>query len=118
MPEAKHTETFHPENLASQSSAKQNKSEHNFTFRKIDLYLLRSFVLPFIAVFFVTLFVLIMQFLWKYVDDLVGKGLSWLVIGQLLFYASASMVPLALPLATLLASMMTMGNLASQIIST
>src|SRR2546423_15390673 len=53
-----------------------------------------------------------MQFLWVYVDDLVGKGLSWFVIAQLLFFASASLVPLALPLAVLLSSMMTMGNLA------
>ncbi len=52
-----------------------------------------------------------MQFLWKYVDDLVGKGLPTLVIGQLLFYASASMVPLALPLAVLLSSIMTLGTL-------
>jgi lipopolysaccharide export system permease protein len=82
--------------------------------KKIDKYLVKSFLAPFAAIFFVTLFVLIMQFLWKYVDDLVGKGLSWFVILQLLFYASASMVPLALPLTTLLSSMMTMGNLAEQ----
>src|SRR4029077_5765182 len=80
--------------------------------RKLDFYLLKSFTLPFIVVFFITLFVLIMQFLWVYVDDLVGKGLSFFVIAQLLFFASASLVPLALPLAVLLASMMTMGNLA------
>ncbi|MFI5135418.1 MAG: LptF/LptG family permease [Chitinophagales bacterium] len=112
MSEAKHTETFDAENPATQFSPKQKPRERTLALRKIDWYLLKSFVLPFIAIFFVTLFVLIMQFLWKYVDDLVGKGLSWFVIGQLLFYASASMVPLALPLATLLASMMTMGNLA------
>ncbi len=52
-----------------------------------------------------------MQFLWKYIDDLVGKGLSWDVIAELLLYASAGLVPMALPLATLLASLMTMGNL-------
>lgn len=52
-----------------------------------------------------------MQFLWKYIDDLVGKGLSWDVISELLLYAGASLVPMALPLATLLASLMTMGNL-------
>jgi len=51
-----------------------------------------------------------MQFLWKYIDDLVGKGLEWLIIGELIFYASASFVPLALPLAVLLSSIMTMGN--------
>lgn len=61
--------------------------------------------------FFITMFVLLMQFLWKYIDDLVGKGLSWDVIAELLLYASAGLVPMALPLATLLASLMTMGNL-------
>jgi len=52
-----------------------------------------------------------MQFLWKYIDDLVGKGLEWKVILELLVYASANLVPMALPLSTLLASLMTMGNL-------
>lgn len=53
-----------------------------------------------------------MQFLWKYIDDLMGKGLEWSVITRLLFYASANLVPMALPLAILLSSIMTMGNLA------
>jgi lipopolysaccharide export system permease protein len=61
--------------------------------------------------FFIALFILLMQFLWKYVDDIVGKGFEWYVIMQLLFYASATFVPLALPLAVLLASLMTFGNL-------
>ena len=52
-----------------------------------------------------------MQFLWKYIDDLVGKGLEWYVIAELLFYASSTFVPLALPLAILLSSLMTFGNL-------
>ena len=52
-----------------------------------------------------------MQFLWKYIDDLVGKGLDWKVITELLIYASSNLVPLALPLSTLLASLMTMGNM-------
>jgi len=55
-----------------------------------------------------------MQFLWKYIDDLVGKGLEWYVIAELLFYATATLVPLALPLAILVSSIMTMGNLAEQ----
>ncbi|MEO0311578.1 MAG: hypothetical protein RIQ89_1235 [Bacteroidota bacterium] len=62
--------------------------------------------------FFIALFILLMQFLWKYIDDLVGKGLeSWVII-KLLFYTSATLVPLALPLALLLSSIMTFGNLA------
>ncbi len=61
--------------------------------------------------FFIALFILLMQFLWKYIDDLVGKGLEWYVIAELLFYASSTFVPLALPLAILLSSLMTFGNL-------
>lgn len=61
--------------------------------------------------FFIVMFILLMQFLWKYIDDLVGKGLEWKVIAELLVYASANLVPMALPLSTLLASLMTMGNL-------
>lgn len=62
--------------------------------------------------FFIVVFVLLMQFLWKYIDDLVGKGLEFPVISELLMYTSASLVPMALPLAVLLASIMTYGNLA------
>ena len=62
--------------------------------------------------FFISQFLLLMQFLWKYIDDLVGKGLDFLVIAELLVYASSSLVPLALPLAILLSSIMTFGNLA------
>jgi len=61
--------------------------------------------------FFIALFVILMQFLWRYIDDLVGKGLEWYVITELLFYASSTFVPLALPLAILLSSLMTFGNL-------
>ncbi|MDE6298277.1 MAG: LptF/LptG family permease [Muribaculaceae bacterium] len=60
--------------------------------------------------FFIVLFIVLMQFLWKYIDDLVGKGLEISVIGELFFYAAVSMVPMALPLAILLASLMTFGN--------
>jgi len=73
--------------------------------------MLRSFLGPFVLTFFITIFVLLMQFLWTYVDDLVGKGLEWEVILKLLFYASATFVPMALPLAILLSSLMTFGNL-------
>ena len=62
--------------------------------------------------FLISLFILLMQFLWKYIDDLVGKGLEWYVIAELLMYASATLVPLALPLAILVSSIMTFGNLA------
>ncbi|MCH8331241.1 MAG: LptF/LptG family permease [Bacteroidetes bacterium] len=78
--------------------------------KKIDKLVLRSFVGPFILTFFITMFVLDMQFLWKYIDDLIGKGLEWYIIMELMFFASASMVPMALPLAVLLSSIMTFGN--------
>jgi lipopolysaccharide export system permease protein len=81
---------------------------------QIDRYILRSFAGPFVLTFFITLFILLMQFLWKYIDDLVGKGLDWYLVAELMFYASATMVPLALPLATLLAALMTFGNLGER----
>ncbi len=73
--------------------------------------MLRSYLGPFLVTIFITIFILLMQFLWKYVDDLVGKGLEWDVILRLMFYASATFVPLALPLAVLLSSLMTFGNM-------
>ena len=77
--------------------------------KKLDWLVVKSFIGPFILTFFIAQFVLVMQFLWKYIDDLVGKGLDTWVLGKLLIYASASLVPLALPLAVLLASIMTFG---------
>lgn len=79
--------------------------------KKIDQLILRTFIGPFFVTFFIALFVLLMQFMWKYVDDLVGKGLSLYVIGELILYMSATLVSLALPIAVLLSSIMTLGNL-------
>lgn len=71
--------------------------------------------LPLLAMtFFICLFIVLMQFLWKHIEDLVGKGLSIGLIGELFFYASLTMVPLSLPLAVLLASLMTFGNLGEK----
>ena len=61
--------------------------------------------------FFIAVFVLLMQFIWLYVDEMLGKGIEWYVIAELLMYSSANVIPLALPLAVLLASLMTFGNL-------
>lgn len=77
----------------------------------LSRWLLKAFFGPFVLTFCIVLFVLMMQFLWVYIDDLVGKGLEWYIIAEVLFYASASFVPLALPLAVLLSSIMTFGNL-------
>ncbi|MBL7719147.1 MAG: LptF/LptG family permease [Flavipsychrobacter sp.] len=79
--------------------------------KKLDKLIIRSFVGPFVVTFFVTLFVLVMQFFWLYMDELIGKGLGVWMILQLLLYISSTLVPLALPLGVLLASIMTFGNL-------
>jgi lipopolysaccharide export system permease protein len=72
---------------------------------------LKSFLGPFLGTFFTMLFVLLMQSVWKYIDDLIGKGLEWTVIVELAFYSIPTLVPLALPLAILLSSLMTFGKL-------
>jgi len=79
--------------------------------KKLDILIIKSFIGPFIVTFFVTLFVLVMQFFWLYMDELLGKGLGAWMILQLLFYMSTTLVPLALPLGIVLASIMTFGNL-------
>ncbi|RYD51704.1 MAG: YjgP/YjgQ family permease [Sphingobacteriales bacterium] len=80
-------------------------------FKKLDLLLIRAFAGPFVVWFLLTLFVLVMQFFWLYMDELIGKGLEISLILELLLYMSTTMVPLALPLAVLLSSIMTMGSL-------
>ena len=79
--------------------------------KRLDRFIVKSFVGPFFAILFVVVFILVMQFLWLYIDELVGKGLSMKVIFEFLAWGSATMLPLSLPLATLLASMMTLGSL-------
>jgi lipopolysaccharide export system permease protein len=79
--------------------------------KRLHRFIIFSYIGPFIMTFFIALFILLMQFLWRYLDDLVGKGLEVNVILELLMYASTSLVPMALPLAILLSSIMTFGNL-------
>ncbi len=79
--------------------------------KKLYTLILKAFIGPFIATFFITMFVLVMQFFWKYIDDLVGKGLDLLSILKLTGFVAINTVPLALPLAILLSSIMTFGNL-------
>jgi lipopolysaccharide export system permease protein len=79
--------------------------------KKLNKLITIQFFQTFIPTFFVVLFILIMQFIWLYIDDLAGKGISWFTIGKLMFFFSSSIIPLALPLAILLASIMTFGNL-------
>ena len=78
--------------------------------KKLDQLLLKSFLGPLLLTFAISVFVLLMQLVWLYVDDMVGKGLDIGVIAELLLYASATVVPMALPIAVLFASIMTMGN--------
>ena len=79
--------------------------------KRLYTFVLQSFVPLFVMTFFICLFIVLMQFLWRYIDDLVGKGLGVDVLGELFFYAALTMIPMALPLAILLASLMTFGNL-------
>ena len=79
--------------------------------KRLDKLILKAFIGPFIATFFITLFVLVLQFFWLYIDDIVGKGVDMITIGKLMAYVAATVVPMALPLAILLSSIMTFGNL-------
>ncbi len=80
--------------------------------KKIHSLIVKSFIGPFIVTFAISLFFLLMQFIWLWVDELIGKGLNIGIILKILYYAAAMLVPMALPLAVLLASVMTFGNLS------
>jgi len=82
--------------------------------KRLYTFMLQRFLPVFTMTFFISLFVVLMQFLWRTIDDLVGKGLSIDVLGELFFYAALTFVPTALPLAVLLASLMTFGNLGEK----
>lgn len=77
----------------------------------LDRFVLKSYIRPFIITFIVMVLFLLMQFVWKYIDDLAGRGVEWYYIAEMLFYTSATLVPMALPLAILLSSIMTLGAL-------
>ena len=79
--------------------------------KRLYLFVLQTFLPLFLMTFFICLFIVLMQFLWRYINDLVGKGLDISVIAELFCYAAISMVPMALPLSILLASLMAFGNL-------
>ena len=79
--------------------------------KKLDKFILMSFIGPFVAILAIVIFILVLQFLWLYIDELVGKGLEFKVILEFLMWGSCQVLPLALPLATLLSSMMTLGQM-------
>ncbi|MBP5771790.1 MAG: LptF/LptG family permease [Bacteroidaceae bacterium] len=83
--------------------------------KKLDKYILKQFCLLFAGTFFICLFIFMMQFLWRYVDDLIGKGLSMDVIARFFFYAAMTLVPISLPLALLLASLISFGNMGERL---
>jgi lipopolysaccharide export system permease protein len=79
--------------------------------KKVYVHILKSFSGPMALAFFIVVFILLMQMLWRYIDDIVGKGLEASVIAEFMFWATLNVIPLALPLSMLFASIMTMGNL-------
>ncbi|MDR2776172.1 MAG: LptF/LptG family permease, partial [Tannerella sp.] len=83
--------------------------------KRLDLFLLKTYLPLFSMTFGICLFIFLMQFLWKYVDEMVGKGIEMYILAELFFYAALSFVPQALPLAILFASLMTFGNLGEQL---
>ena len=82
-----------------------------FRIKKLDIFIVKQFGLLFIGTFFICQFVLMMQFLWRYVDELIGKGLSIDILAQFFYYMGLMLMPQALPLAILLSSLITFGNL-------
>ena len=84
-------------------------------FKIVDKYILRTFIPLFVMSFAVCWFIVVMQFLWRYIDELVGKGLSGFMLLKIIFYAALSFIPMSLPLGILLASLMTLGNLGERL---
>jgi len=87
----------------------------NFHIKKLYGYLLKTYIPLFLMTFVICLFLVLMQFLWKYVEDMVGKGLGLNVIGEMFLYAALQLIPMALPLSILLASLMMFGNLGENL---
>lgn len=83
--------------------------------KRLDIFILKQFCLLLAGTFFICLFIFLMQFLWRYVDDLIGKGLSLEVLAKFFFYASMTLVPISLPLALLLASLISFGNMGERL---
>lgn len=82
--------------------------------KKLDIFILKTYLLLFAGTFFICLFIFLMQFVWRYVEQLVGKGLSWDVLAKFFYYSSLMLVPTSLPLAVLLASLISFGNLGER----
>ena len=79
--------------------------------KKLDMFILKKFLWVFFGSFFITLFVFMMQFTWRYVDELIGKGLTVDILAEFFWYMGLSLVPTSLPLSSLLASLISLGNM-------
>ena len=82
--------------------------------KKIDIFVFKAYCLLFVGTFFICLFIFMMQFMWRYVDELIGKGLTLDVLAHFFYYAGLTLIPMSLPLAILLASLITFGNLGER----
>lgn len=82
--------------------------------KKIDIFVFKAYSLLFVGTFFICLFIFMMQFMWRYVDELIGKGLTLYVLAHFFYYAGLTLIPMSLPLAILLASLITFGNLGER----
>lgn len=83
--------------------------------KKIDIFVFKAFSLLFVGTFFICLFIFMMQFMWRYVDELIGKGLTMDVLAQFFYYTGLTLVPMSLPMAVLLASLITFGNFGERL---
>lgn len=83
--------------------------------KRLDLYILQNFALVFAGSFFICLFVFMMQFTWRYVNELIGKGLSLEILAKFFGYMAVTLIPQSLPLAVLLASLIAFGNMGERL---
>lgn len=93
----------------------RTQNPHMLSIKKLDLYILKKFLPLFAAAFFICLFVFMMQFTWRYVDELIGKGLSFEILAQFFWYMGITLIPTSLPLAVLLATLIAFGNMGEQL---
>ena len=84
-------------------------------FKKLDIFILKDYLLLFAGTFFICLFIFMMQFMWRYMDELVGKGLSLEVLAKFFYYSGLTLVPMSLPMAVLLASLISFGNMGERL---
>ena len=82
--------------------------------KKLDVFILKAYLQLFAGTFFICLFIFMMQFMWRYVEELISKGLSWEVLVKFFYYSGLTLVPISMPLAVLLASLITFGNLGER----